>query len=1427
MTSPTKTYSVLTRNDSLVVRHNDRLDSLVFTTHGVSKYTVDDTSIIQEESTSLLDCSYVLGLLDLRNSNLLSVSGQYVNEYLVVVTFASTMFNGVSEGIGLDGHDAIFFGVRKVALVPIGHRRPQVLDGPRLSALSRDRSGGGMNDSQPQSSLQQSPSQSRAPLNSNGPYAGETPADSADRFSVPPEYVSLLKNVVKLLEDGSFYFASGYDLSHRMERQPNAVEAEQHNYALSHDARFLWNESLVEPLRDTGLDVSPWTVRLIRGHLAYAKLFLGDSQLHIMLISRLSGGRAGRRFQTRGVDDDGNVANYVETEVILYTDEFTTAMVQVRGSVPLFWEQTGLQLGAHKVKFPRTDEASAPAFQKHVDRMLEDFEKLYILNLLGSSKEGEKLLTDKFEFAVKNFGRQNDLIYQWFDMHSKTKGGRYDDGVRQMIEKVGSQLHDYGFYVSHYGSPLRFQLGVVRTNCLDCLDRTNMAMSYMSFEMLSEMMITVGVTEERYLHQVREKMKQMWGLNGDRLSIIYAGTGAMRADVTAKGKRTYTGRLQDFAKSATRLVQNNLGDRKVQDTIDLLLGKAKEKDDLMIAGGGGGSEDSRSMADAPSFGGAAPGSDLNSVSSGLDMGSLSLLDAGGAGGVTASPTKTSSAFPTTQSSSSPIPPPTQSTGVNLMVQTLNAQLQSKLAEYEHEFSQYQDVIVHIGTWNVNGGKNYGAEDMLPWLHCMVENSLQQSDMGSDDPGWSSNGSSRGVLPHVYVIGFQELVDLTAGNMMAADAQNRNMWEQELVQAMNKLGEVDQAHRANLSSTASAQIQADPYVLVRSEQLVGVGLFVFVKRSYTAHVRDMVVSKVKVGMHGLVGNKGGVACRMRLFDTRICFITAHLAAGQSNVHDRNEDFHDIMKQLRFGKGRRVAGHDMIFWFGDFNYRIDNTPIDEVKELIKTQEWTTLWAHDQLRTSRSAKKAFVGFQEGALTFAPTYKYDIGTQTYDTSEKQRIPAWTDRVLWQGKGVRQLLYNRAELVSSDHRPVMAVFNVSCRIVDQRRYNEVKQRVARQLEEDALAVTLKPIAPEVQENTVLELLQAHGIGITGIKILGGRAELRVPSRVHAKLILELSQQQPTTPGSAWPGDPATASGAGLELAGFPLEAMVKDSEGQAVDLSDVQLESSSWPVGNGKLVGDGDTTTMHSMVSLEVGTGYGGSPGAASPVMPPSRPINPKRLSALTATGGSAAGVGGGGDNASLYSFDSGAGADNRSDFDPFEEYDRSQQPQQPALGSGSAGIGSPPRPSPPPQAQSPPESRPGPNRPALPPPMPPQRPQSQPPIPPRRPEMPPTGNVFIQQSLSPQSSPRGWPPKPPAQHQQQLPPQLQPQQPQYSEVDQLLGSIDQELPQHRSAPAAPIAAPRRVPPPLPGNHPNRPPSSVPTRPPRRIPRPGEQQPR
>src|SRR5699024_1198812 len=126
------------------------------------------------------------------------------------------------------------------------------------------------------------------------------------------------------------------------------------------------------------------------------------------------------------------------------------------------------------------------------------------------------------------------------------------------------------------------------------------------------------------------------------------------------------------------------------------------------------------------------------------------------------------------------------------------------------------------------------------------------------------------------------------------------------------------------------------------------------------------------------------------------------------------------------------------------RID-LPIEEVKQLVKEENWSMLLQYDQLTNQQKAEKVFRNYREGDINFAPTYKYDINSDDYDTSEKSRIPAWTDRILFRKRYPTTaeeiesgklnygeiLFYGRAELKTSDHRPVLAEFKIDVLKVD------------------------------------------------------------------------------------------------------------------------------------------------------------------------------------------------------------------------------------------------------------------------------------------------------------------------------------------------------------------------------------------------------------
>lgn len=228
----------------------------------------------------------------------------------------------------------------------------------------------------------------------------------------------------------------------------------------------------------------------------------------VTLISRLSCRRAGTRFNSRGIDDDGNVANFVESETIFHHPSgLCYSYVQIRGSIPVFWEQApGLLPGQQKIHLTRSPEATQPAFDKHFESLESIYGTIHILNLLSENKPGEAELTARYKIHVRNSPlnqlgdlsgtSENRLIESQFDFHAETKGpGGYEAAslVRRLIQNradgfayflcedgyTSSQRKDER--ISHMGTTAILQQeGVFRTNCLDCLDRTNLIQTIIS-----------------------------------------------------------------------------------------------------------------------------------------------------------------------------------------------------------------------------------------------------------------------------------------------------------------------------------------------------------------------------------------------------------------------------------------------------------------------------------------------------------------------------------------------------------------------------------------------------------------------------------------------------------------------------------------------------------------------------------------------------------------------------------------------------------------------------------------------------------------------------------------------------------------------------------------------------------------------------------
>ncbi|RKP08950.1 Endonuclease/exonuclease/phosphatase, partial [Thamnocephalis sphaerospora] len=661
------------------------------------------------------------------------------------------------------------------------------------------------------------------------------------------------EGVAKYLSSGAFYYSSNFDIT---KNAPCRWVPEQ-RYMLT-------------------VDVSARLV-LIQGYVGIQEYRVGSETLKVALISRMGCKRAGVRFQTRGLDDDGNVANYVETETLFLEKHSIKSYLQVRGNVPAFWEQQGLQLKSHKVQLARTFDATKAALQKHLDRDLAKFSQMQIVNLLSETEPGESALSDTFQTYLAQLGYEN-ITLKHFDFNNICRNGNLQN-AELLVRQLEHSIRKFGYYTYDVNAQQMTtrQQGVFRTNCMDCLDRTNVMQSLISTRVLKSIIQDTPQWGPRHW-EILGRHNEQWAENGDALSRVYTGTNALKSSFTRKGKSTLAGLLSDASKSLNRMYNSAFKDEQKQENIDMLLGRLVYQKRIAI------------------------------------------------------------------------------------YDPVNDKIQSELKSHESEFRKSESITIWTGTYNVNGRSP--SASIKPWIN-----------VDSEQPG---------NLPELFVIGFEEVVELTAQQIMSTDVAKRQEWEELALYEIN----------TQLPSS-------EAYISLRSGQLVGVALAVFVRRSSVNKIRQVEMAMKKTGLGGVSGNKGALAIRLHYLDTGFCFVCGHFASGQSNYQDRNNDYHTIMTNVTFTNGRRIEDHKQ-----------------DVRRLAYEDNFEPLLRADQLRQCMAHGEVFRGFSEGYITFPPTYKYDLGSDQYDTSEKARIPAWTDRILYKGKSLELLEYSHANLRISDHRP-------------------------------------------------------------------------------------------------------------------------------------------------------------------------------------------------------------------------------------------------------------------------------------------------------------------------------------------------------------------------------------------------------------------------
>ena len=421
-----------------------------------------------------------------------------------------------------------------------------------------------------------------------------------------------LLSIFKYMDLGkTFYFSYSYDITNTLQTNfvRNKKKATDLQFGVNtnkvndlfnnfeHNEKFVWNNLLLKPILDNPeVATYEWFQPIIHGFIDQANISVYGRKFYITIIARRSHHFAGARFLKRGVNDKGNVANEIETEQIVsdmlitlfhdpkygfYNNPRYTSFVQHRGSIPLYWTQDMNKLPKPPIQINLND----PFYQSSALHFNDLFHRyglpIIVLNLIKQKeKQPRELKLNHYFMACIKYLDQflpegKKIQYFSFDMSRHSKKNLDVIGPIQAI--AANAMSQIGFF--HNGinlSTTKLQKGIIRTNCIDCLDRTNAAQFIICKEALTHQLRSLKIISETqnldYDSDLINVVTEIFHDHGDTIAIQYGGSNLVNTMDSYRRINQWSSHTRDMLNSIKRMYSNSFMDSIRQEAINLFLG---------------------------------------------------------------------------------------------------------------------------------------------------------------------------------------------------------------------------------------------------------------------------------------------------------------------------------------------------------------------------------------------------------------------------------------------------------------------------------------------------------------------------------------------------------------------------------------------------------------------------------------------------------------------------------------------------------------------------------------------------------------------------------------------------------------------------------------------------------------------------------------